>query len=508
MTKSMLASLTLMVLTLTLSAPAQDAPATQRDLSGTWLGLLKAGVTDLRLGFQFEKAKPSESEKDSKRAEKDKDKSSSNQPSKEARQTDKKSSQKYIGKMVSIDQNNAVLPLTKITLEGDEIHLTMAFGIATFQGKFNDKNDIAGTYEQSKQKFPLVLNKVEKLPTVLRPQMPKKPYSYPTEDIVFENKKANINLAGTLTMPKGDGPFPAVVLVTGSGPQDRDETLFGHKPFLVIADHLAKNGIACLRYDDRGIGKSGGKFAGSTTEDFASDALAAIRYLKTLKRVDTTRMGICGHSEGGVIAPMVAATAPRDVAFIILLAGTGVSGEMVIKGQVADFSRLLGESEDKIKVGLAFRDVLIGVAKTAKSTEEAKPQMKEAAESFIAKLENETDRKSYKELTGTAVDQLSAPWMRWFLGYDPAKILAKVKCPVLVLNGDKDLQVKPDLNLPPIMEALGQAGNTQVTKVVFKDLNHLFQHCKTGAVSEYGIIEETISPEVLQVMTNWIQQRK
>ena len=194
------------------------------------------------------------------------------------------------------------------------------------------------------------MKRVEKVSTLNRPQTPKKPYPYPAEDVTFENKTAGIKLAGTLTLPKGDGPFPAVVLISGSGAQDRDETLFGHKPFLVIADHFARNGIAVLRFDDRGVGKSGGKQEGATSADFATDAHAAVKYLQGRKEIDPKRIGLMGHSEGGLIAPMVAADHPDDVGFIVLLAGPGLPGDEVLRSQLEAILKASGVGTEKIEL--------------------------------------------------------------------------------------------------------------------------------------------------------------
>jgi len=468
--------LTLLGLALCLGTYQDPEPPKKpaQELKGLWLGTLKAGVVDLRLAFEIEEEKEG----------------------------------KYLAKLISIDQNNTKVPCTKVANEDGKVTLVVAFGMATYQGKFTSKGSLDGTFEQNKKKFPLILERVEKLPTVVRPQMPKGPFPYLVEDVTFANRRDKITLAGTLTMPKGAGPFPAVVLVTGSGPQDRDETLFGHKPFWVIADHLARQGIASLRYDDRGVGKSGGKFATATTADFATDALAAVQFLRTLKRVDSGNIGICGHSEGGIIGPLVARQSPKDVAFLVLLAGTGIPGDKIIRHQMKDFGKLLGESETDLAQGEEFIATLFPLAKQAKSTEEAKKLLQGAIDTFATKIKEEKDRKTFLEASPAIVEQFSSPWLRWFISHDPASTLARVRCPVLAMNGEKDLQVKPGDNLPPIRDALARAGNREVTLKEWPQLNHLFQHCKTGLVSEYGLIEETFSPEVLAFMSDWIKTRK
>jgi hypothetical protein len=300
-----------------------------------------------------------------------------------------------------------------------------------------------------------------------------------------------VTLAGTLTLPAGKGPHPAVVLITGSGPQDRDETLMGHKPFLVLADHLSRRGVAVLRYDDRGIGKSKGNFSIATTADFAQDAEGALEYLKRRAEIRAKQVGLAGHSEGGIIAPMVAARR-QDVAFVVLLAGTAVPGSAVILEQGHAMAKAAGASEEKLRDArvkhMAFEKVM--------------------AESGDAA---ELEKKLRAVFGGGAgvdaqIRQVTSPWFRYFFTYDPAPALGKVKCPVLALNGEKDLQVLPDQNLPVMKAALEKGGNKDVTIVRLPGLNHLFQAAKTGAVSEYAQIEETMNPAALDAVSGWIGQ--
>jgi hypothetical protein len=443
---------------------------------GLWLGVLKVGPIDLRLVFQID--------------------------------PDKDDKEKLTAKMFSIDQTDQPIPVkTAASADGKLTH-DLPDLKAKFEGKLSDKGDtVSGTFEQAGQTFPLKLDRIETMPTLNRPQTPKAPFPYPSDEVEFENAAAKIKLAGTLTLPKGDGPFPAVVLVSGSGPQDRDETLFGHKPFLVLADHFAKNGIACLRYDDRGIGKSKGKFADATTADFATDAHAAVLYLKGQKKIDGKRVGICGHSEGGLIAPLVAAEHPADVGFIILLAGPGVSGERILFQQAFDFSKLADEKTEEKEVREQI-DAIMPILKAAKTTDEAKEKLTAALKPFVEKEKDETKRKAAEAALPGSVARLADPWTRWFALHDPAPTLEKVTCPVLAVNGEKDVQVKAKDNLEVIESALKKGGNKRFKCVEFKGLNHLFQTCKTGLVSEYGAIEETIAPEVLKTLTEWIRERK
>ena len=453
---------------------AEDKPKPAPDPVGLWLGVLKVGPIDLRIAFRVEKTKD----------------------------------EKLAGKLISLDQNGSEIPLDQAAVIDGTLTLELAGGAIKYSATADEKGGWAGEFKQNGRAFPLVLARIDKLPTANRPQTPKKPYPYPSEDVTFANESAKIKLAGTLTLPKGDGPFPAVVLVSGSGPQDRDETLFEHKPFLVIADHLAKKGIACLRYDDRGTAKSGGTFAGSTSADFATDAHAAVKFLKGNPKIDPKRIGICGHSEGGVIAPLVAAAHPDDVAFIVLMAGPGISGERVMYEQAIDFSKLADPKADEKEIRTVM-DAVAPILKSAKSTGEAKKRLTAVFDKLIATSEkDEAKRKVAAEAAKGAIEQYSDPWFRWFVGHDPAPTLAKVKCPVLALNGENDIQVKSKQNLEAIGAALKEGGHKDYECVEFKGLNHLFQTCKTGAIAEYGAIEETIAPAVLAKISDWIAARK
>ncbi len=455
------------------TVPADDKPKAPSP-AGIWVGTLKAGVIELKMAFDISK---------------DKD-------------------DKLTAKFYSLDQTKEAFPVKAVTFADNKLAVDLPDLGAKYDGTLSEKGDaIKGEFVQSGMTMKLDLTRVDKLPVANRPQTPKAPFPYPTEDVTFENKAAKFELAGTLTLPKGDGPFPAVVLVSGSGPQDRDETLFDHKPFLVLADHFARNGIACLRYDDRGTHKSKGKFTDATSADFATDAHAAVVYLKGRKEIDPKRIGLCGHSEGGIIAPLVAAEHPKDVAFIILLAGPGVSGERILVQQALDFSKQLDPTITDAMVKEQM-DAVMPVLRAAKTTDEAKEKLTAALTPLVAKEKDEAKRKAAEKALPASVDRLADPWMRWFACHDPAPVLAKVACPVLAVNGEKDVQVKAKDNLEVIVSALKKGGNKTFKCVEFKGLNHLFQPCKTGQVSEYGNIEETLAPEVLKALTEWIHERK
>ena len=326
-------------------------------------------------------------------------------------------------------------------------------------------------------------------------------------------KKVEITLAGTLTLPESGGPFPAVLLITGSGPQDRDETVAGHKPFWIIADYLTRQGIAVLRVDDRGTGKSTGFFKGATSGDFATDVLAGVAYLKSRKEINPRQIGLVGHSEGGLIAPMVAVQSD-DVAFIVLLAGPGVDGSQILLMQGALISRAGGTSEALIKQSRNYSKRMHEIVKAEPNNERAEKKIREMHAASRAALSEEL-KKETRELApdleaqlNMTIKQILTPWFRYFLIYDPRPALRKVNCPVLAINGEKDLQVPSKENLAAMEQALKAGSNTDdYTLKELPDLNHLFQHAKTGAPTEYSKIEETFAPEALKIMGDWIKSK-
>jgi len=343
---------------------------------------------------------------------------------------------------------------------------------------------------------------------MLRPQEPKKPYPYIERQVEYTNLKAGVKLVGTLTLPSDKGPFPAVLLITGSGPKDRNETVFGHRPFLVLADYLTRQGIAVLRVDDRGVGESTGDFSQATSEDFASDVLAGREYLKTRKEINPEQIGLIGHSEGGLIAPMVAVKSP-DVAFIVLMAGTGLTGEEILYLQGALISRAMGVSEEDIAKNRQFNEKIFSLIKEEKDEKTIEEKLRQMFMADWAEL-NEEEKKAIGDpevYLKAQLQSLLSPWLKFFLTYDPKPTLSKVKCPVLAINGEKDLQVPPKENLSAIEEALVAGGNKNFTVEELPGLNHLFQTAQTGVPSEYAKIEETISPIALKIIGDWILEQ-
>jgi pimeloyl-ACP methyl ester carboxylesterase len=437
----------------------EHKPATPSDIDGDWWGTLDTGPLKLRLVLHIENTEDG-----------------------------------LIATLDSPDQGMKGLPASAVRRSGASFQAEFKGIGGAFDAKItSDLRALEGTWTQGRE-MPLVLKRAKSAAELerRRPQNPVKPYPYREEEVTFENKPAAVTLAATLTVPQGNGPFPAVFLITGSGPQDRDESLLGHRPFFVLADYLTRKGIAVLRADDRGFGKSTGSFATATTADFATDTEAAVAYLKTRREVDSKKIGLIGHSEGGMIAPMVAAR-NADVAFIVLMAGPGVPGDQILAEQHRLIAEANGETRAQAEKDAAKESELLAYTKREKDDAILDKTLREKLAGTVPEAQ-----------IGVAVHQLTSPWMKFFLTYDPAVALRKVKCPVLAISGEKDLQVPPQQNLPPIRKALAESGNRNYEVDELPGLNHLFQTATTGSPSEYAEIEETMSPVAMDKMATWI----
>lgn len=441
-----------------------------QDITGQWNGILKVQGIQLRLVFNVTK-----------------------------------SDNGYSSTMDSPDQGAKGIPVTNTTFENPKIKFEVTNAGIEYNGVLSG-DEIIGTFKQGGQEFPMNLfRKTIDKEIVTRPQEPIKPYLYYSEDVVFENTKANVSLSGTLTLPKINGVFPVVILITGSGPQNRNEELLGHKPFLIISDYLTRNGIGVLRYDDRGIGQSTGDFKTATSADFATDVESAIAYLKTRIEIKKNKIGLIGHSEGGLIAPIVASKS-KDVNFIVLLAGIGIQGDKLLLLQQELIAKANGVSAAEIEKTIQNNGEIFKMIKESNDNQKLKTDLTIL---INALLKNEPNTEipngiTKEEFISEQVNQISSPWMQYFIKFNPATILENVKCAVLAVNGSKDLQVPPKENLTAITNALKKGGNKKVTTKVFPNLNHLFQECETGLPSEYGTIEQTFSPIVLRHITKWI----
>lgn len=376
----------------------------------------------------------------------------------------------------------------------------------TYKGIFiQNTRQIKGTFKEGVNALPLVLKqeeiKIES--TFKRPQEPIKPYPYKEEAIIFKNEKANVLLSGTLTLPQKEGKFSVVILISGSGPQDRDETFYEHKPFLVLADYLTRQGIAVLRYDDRGAGKSTGDHSIATTKDLASDVLSAVQYLKSRKDID--KIGLIGHSEGAIIAPMVA-NADKKISFIVMLGGSGIIGSEVslFLAKMQRGFPVADEAAYEVAIKKAIK-----IAASNKNVEEIKKELKQHYNKSIVPMIRpifKTDGE-VETVINKLIETRTSTWNRYFYNYNPADELAKIVCPVLALNGSKDTQVEPKINQQGIRNALIKGYNKDYIVKELPNLNHLFQECKTGQMNEYSQIEETISPLVLKQVSEWILVR-
>jgi uncharacterized protein len=450
-------------------ARAHEKPAS---IAGTWQGTLDLGVAKLRLVLDFKK----------------------------------KDGGGFTGTMDSPDQNVFGLPIDEIMVEDKSVKFTLSKINGAYEGKLNDDGQqIDGKWKQGPLALALVLKPGEKIVPPKRPQEPQPPYPYATEEVTFENSAAKIKFAGTLTLPKSGAPFPAVVLISGSGPQDRNEELMGHKPFLVWADYLTRRGVGVLRVDDRGVGGSGGQPGVSTIEEHVGDALAAVAYLKSRMDIDGQKIGLMGHSEGGLVAP-AASLQSKDIKFIVLLAGTGVVGEEILYSQGRLILQAAGAKDEAVARTRQMQEKLFSVLKEQPDATAAAEKIAKIMADVRAQL-TEEERKAAENLetvAGAQVKALLTPWFRHFLIYDPRPALERVTCPVLAICGEKDLQVDPKLNLPPMEAALKKSGNNDVTIKELPGLNHLFQASETGSLAEYQKIEETINPAALEAVAQWL----
>ena len=416
----------------------------------------------------------------------------------------------YKATMDSPDQGAKGIPVDQVTFVNDTLKFEVKMIGVTYAGLMGNDQIIKGIFTQMGMSLPLDLSTVEvKKDKVLRPQEPKAPFPYYSEEVKFFNKIDGDTLAGTLTLPDKKGKFPVVVLISGSGPQNRDEELMGHKPFLVIADFLTRNGIAVLRYDDRGTAQSTGDFQKATSTDLANDAEAAVNFLLARKDINIKKIGLAGHSEGGMIAPMVAARNPK-VAFIVLLAGPGLRGKELLELQTVAIAKASGMSDTELAKVLKINSGAYGLVLQSNDTAKLKTDLNDYLLTTLKDDptlgENATQEQLDMKAKAYTV-QLSSPWMQYFIKYDPYPTLKKVKCPTLALNGSKDLQVLPAENLAVIRKAFGESGNKRLIAIELLELNHLFQECTTGSPSEYAVIEQTVSPIALNEMLKFINQQ-
>jgi len=434
-----------------------------QDISGKWNGILKVQGIQLRLVFNIA-------------------------------QTEKG----YSSTMDSPDQGAKGIPVTSTSYENSILKLEVSNAAIQYEGTLDKNNAFVGTFKQGGQSFPLVLTKEEiEKEKVLRPQEPTKPYPYYSEEVKFKNTKDKIVLAGTLTLPEKNGKFPAVILISGSGPQNRDEELLGHKPFLVLADYLTTNGIAVLRFDDRGTAKSTGDFKNATTFDFATDVEYAIKYLQTRKEINKNSIGLIGHSEGGIIAPIIASK-NKNIDFIVLMAGSTLRGDKLLLLQKYKIETQMGINKQIIETN---QQIFAGAYEIILNEKIKQEALSDTLSNYFTSKYGKALPENQKE---ALINQLTSSWMINFIRLDPAIYLKKVSCPILAINGDNDLQVPSKENLKIIENIFKNSKNTNVEIKELENLNHLFQECQTGLPNEYATIEQTISPIVLKIISDWI----
>jgi pimeloyl-ACP methyl ester carboxylesterase len=412
-----------------------------------------------------------------------------------------------VSHLISLDQGCISMAFNNTKFENGQVCMDMKSPPITISGKYskNSQAVIDGRFQQGGGTFPLQFRHVDQIPGYRRPQTPVRPYPYDEEEVAYENSKAGIKIGGTLTLPRGKGPFPAALLISGSGPQDRNEFIVLHRPFKVLADHLTRRGIAVLRVDDRGVGSTTGEFSKATTRDFADDVLAGVQYLKNRKDIRPDGIGLIGHSEGGMIAPMVAAESP-DVSFVVLMAAPGIPIPELMYLQHRQGTLAEGQSEAKANVKCDLYQRFYQIIKQEKNNQKTIAKMRQA---YSALSNAEKKLLGWDEgKASSEIHDLVSPWKRYFVSFDPKPYLSAVKCPLLAINGAKDRQVILEENLRGIEKTLKESGNSDYTIVELPGLNHLFQTAETGAESEYSRIEETIAPKALKTISDWINDRR
>jgi pimeloyl-ACP methyl ester carboxylesterase len=448
----------------------------QADLAGSWKG--KIAAFDLTLVFNI--------------TEKDK---------------------KLKATMDSPDQGSKDIPCDQVVVNGDAIMISVSIIGGNFTGTLSaDKKTIEGKWNQGGGSFDLILGRDGIPEAKAKPQTPKPPFGYRAEEVEYDNSGKTVHLAGTLTYPSGGTNFPAAILISGSGQQDRDETLMGHKPFAVIADRLTKLGFAVLRVDDRGMGKSTGETSKATSADFAKDVITSINYLKSRKDIDPGKIGLIGHSEGGLIAAIVAAER-NDISFMVLLAGPGIKGADLLEEQGEKVILASGLSTEAVAAYKPLYRKLIDLSASgidsagfAIKARQEFHAWKSKTDPSMVKQVGFTDMANTEAILENLIQSFTAPWMQFFLASDAAPLLEKTSAKVLALNGEKDIQVTPGTNTEGIRKALQKSRSPKYEVRVLPGLNHLFQNCTLCTISEYGMLDETFSETALSEITGWLQK--
>ena len=385
-------------------------------------------------------------------------------------------------------QNITKAPIDPTSLIGKTVTVYFTKTKFKFQGEL-ENNIIKGSINQSGNSLPLTLKKGAFL-SLQRPQEPKPPFPYYTEDISFYNTTDNITLKGTLSLPQKKGKYPAAIIISSSGPQDRDGLVYGHKPYLLLADYLTRNGVAVLRFDERGVGKSEGTFKTASLTDFSTDVEAALSFLKERKEINNSKIGLIGHSIGGIIAPKMAAQ-DKTIAYVVMMVGPGINGDELLLLQKAAFERLSGLPEATIKQSQDFaKDGYNIITKSSLQNDLLKDSISDFYQKKYGALVPE------KQLE-VLVSSITSPEVVGLLRAKPNDYLSKVTSPILAINGSKDFQVTPKENLAAIRAIFEKNGNKNSKAIELENLNHLFQECKIGSLQEYSELEQTMSPKAL-----------
>ncbi len=419
----------------------------------------------------------------------------------------KRSGTDFSGSFQVPDRSADILPMSTVTVADRSLRFTFDVPTVWWEGRLNDEGTrLEGKWSNGVSTFPLNFARTAAPPSVkTRVQDPKKPYPYDDKQVRFENRAAQISLAGTLTLPKTAGPFAAVILMGGAGRIDRDGTLYGHHPFLVLADNLTRRGIAVLRVDDRGVGESGGNAESATIDDYASDLEAAIAYLKTRPDIDRKRLGLIGYGEGGCIVPVITAHS-SSLALAVLIAGVGVDGKHTLIARSDLAVKPVGAVEEEIKALRRLEIRCLSIMGGIANPEAATSALRSAIATEIAPIPAGRRQRALQEMVAIT-SSFNTPWMRSFIGYDPVPLLKRTTCPVLLVHGDHDMEMAADLHLSSEEAALKASGNMAVTSATIKLANHMMQPCKTGLPDEYEAIEQTFSADALKTIGEWIELR-
>jgi pimeloyl-ACP methyl ester carboxylesterase len=459
--------------------------AKAQEIAGSWLGVVSVGGANLRLVFNIKKI----------------------------------SDASYSATFDSPDQKVFGIACSSASLKKDSLIIGIAIINGSYRGAWNGKDNITGIYRQGSGKIALDLKRITETEKAalskdkIRPQTPKAPFGYYSEDVEYDNADKSMHYGATFTRPEGSGKYPAVIIISGSGTQDRNGTMLGHQPYWVLADYLTKHGIAVLRVDDRGAGRSslGDDINKKTSLDFSYDVEASLNYLETRTDVDKRHLGLIGHSEGGMIAPMVAARR-KDVSFIVMWAGPEAGGAMVLADQYAFALKKQGMSNTEAEALKQLRLRIFNLFASSPTMDVLDQKIvpvfnawkQEQPQTTLTALNIQDDALSNVIKSYNAI--YSGAWLRFFIAYDPEQDLSKVKCAVLAINGEKDTQVNASENLTAIKEILTKSGNKDFEVVAIPNLNHLLQTAVTGDVSEYETIQETVSPVAMNIISNWIRR--